>query len=58
MDELWLDGGGVDALVVEELLHPLRHLHVLRQVEAADVRRGDDTVAGQLLSYVEAFMYE
>ena len=48
LDELRLDGGGVDALVVEELLHVLGDLHVLGQVQAADVRRGDDAVSGEL----------
>ncbi len=48
VDELGLDGGGVNALVVKELLDVLGHLHVLAQVEAADVRRGDDPVGRQL----------
>ena len=32
LHKLRLDGGGVDPLVVEELLHTLGHRHVLRQV--------------------------
>jgi len=32
--ELWLNGGGVDTLVVEELLHLFGNLHVLRKVTA------------------------
>ena len=34
-EEVYLNSGGVYALVVEELLDPLGHAHVLRQVEAA-----------------------
>ena len=48
LHELWLDCRGVDALVVKELLHLLGNLHVLRQVEAADVRRGDNAIPSEL----------
>ena len=47
-DELWLDGGRVDPLVVKEVLDPFGHLHVRRGVVALDVSRGDDAAAGQL----------
>ena len=48
LDELWLDCGGVDALIVKEFLHVLGDLHVLWQVEAADVRRGYDAIPSKL----------
>ena len=48
LDKLWLDCGGVDALVVKELLHVLGNLHVLRQVEAADVRGGNYAIPSEL----------
>jgi len=48
LHELRLDGGGVNPLVVEELLHLLCNLHVLCGVETADMRRRNDSVAGQL----------
>ena len=35
--KLGLDGGGVDSLVVKELLNTLSHGHVLGQVEAANL---------------------
>lgn len=47
-DKLGLDGGGVDALVVEEVLDPLGHVHVRRGVVALDVGGGDDPAARQL----------
>lgn len=47
-DELGLDGGGVDALVVEEVFDPFGHVHVGRGVVAFDVRRGDDSASRQL----------
>lgn len=47
-DKLGLDGGGVDALVVEEVLDAFGHLHVRCGVVAFDVRRGDDAASGQL----------
>ena len=48
LDKLRLDCGGVDAFVVKELLHILSYLHVLRQVEAADVRRGYYSISSEL----------
>lgn len=47
-DKLGLDGGGVDALIVEEVLDPLGHVHVRRRVVALDVGGGDDPAARQL----------
>lgn len=46
--ELRLDRGGVDALIVEELFYFLGDLHVVVQVVASDVSRGDDPIPGQL----------
>ena len=48
LEELWLDGGRVDALVVEERLDVIGHAHVVLQVLTRDVRGGDDAVACQL----------
>lgn len=48
LDKLGLYRRRVDAFIVEERLHLLGNAHVVTQVEAADVRRRDDTVAGQL----------
>ena len=38
----------MNALVVEELLHLVSDAHVVGEVLAADVGRGDDTIASQL----------
>ena len=45
LHKLGLDGGGVDPLVVEELLHPLSHGHVLGQVEAANLPHSNNSGA-------------
>ena len=50
--KLWLNGGGVYAFIVEEALDILCNAHVITQIQAADVSRRDDAVAGQL-PYVE-----
>ena len=55
LHKLRLDRGGVDALVVEELLHVLGDLHVLRQVEAADVRGGNYAIPSQLCGKKTSF---
>lgn len=46
--ELWLDGRGVDALIVEELFDFFSNLHVFGEISASDVGRCDDSVPGQL----------
>ena len=48
LNELRLYGGRVYALVVEEYLHLIGDANVVREVLAADVGRGNDSVAGQL----------
>ena len=48
LEELRLDGGRVDALVVEERLDVIGHAHVVLQALTRDVRGGDDAVACQL----------
>ena len=48
LDELGLDGGRVNALVVEELLHLVSDAHVVSEVLTADVGGRDDAVASQL----------
>lgn len=48
VDELGLDGGRVDAHVVEERLDLLGDLHVVVNVPTPDVGGGDYAVAGQL----------
>lgn len=38
----------MNSLVVEELLNLLRDLHVLGQISATNMRRGNDSIARQL----------
>ena len=47
VDELGLDGGGMDSLVMEEILHIFGNGHVFRQLIAANVSRADELRAAQ-----------
>ena len=47
LNKFWLDGGGVNALVVEKVLDRSSDAHVLPH-SASDVGRQHDAVSGQL----------
>ena len=48
LHKLWLYGCGVDSLIVEEHFDLLCNAHVVAEVVAADMSRGNDTVTCQL----------
>lgn len=48
LNKLRLDGGGMNALVVEESLHVASNAHIISLVATENVCRRDDAISGQL----------